>query len=265
MPISTPKKRAAKTAKNAKTVTAAKSSRTAKTRATPKAAQSKRAPARKPGRPRRDDDLRDKILSFAEHVFAEDGFLGASTRKIASRAGVTQSLIRYYFGTKDKLYEEVFRRRGRALAARRHELLDQLIASGPDYTVEDVLRAYLKPQWDLKYDNEAAAFVGLQARLHSEPEEKALRLRRDLYDGPVKRYLEVLQPLLPDIPREVLSLRMSFLVGTYMFMLNDLGRIGDFSQGEVTSLDKYAMVEQLVAFIAAGLRADVTEALIPER
>lgn len=222
-------------------------------------APKKRAAARKPGRPKKDDDLRDKILGFAEHVFAEDGFLGASTRKIASRAGVTQSLIRYYFGTKDKLYEEVFRRRGRALAARRHELLDLLLSSGKPYTVEDVLRAYLQPQWDLKYSEEAAAFVGLQARLHSEPEEKALRLRRDLYDGPVKRYLEVLHPLLPHIPKDVLSLRMSFLVGTYMFMLNDLGRIGDFSEGEITSLERYAMVEQLVLFIAAGLRADVLE------
>ena len=38
--------------------------------------------------------------------------------------------------------------------------------------VEDVVYAYLKPQWDMKYSwPNGAAFVAMQARLHAEPEE----------------------------------------------------------------------------------------------
>ena len=118
--------------------------------------------------------------------------------------------------------------------------------------------AYLKPQWDMKFDEKwGKAFAGLQARLHSEPEKQALQLRREIYDDPVKRYLQVLGPLLPHIPSTILSVRMSFLVGTYMFMLNDLGRIGDFTGGQVTSLGKHERLEQLVNFLSAGLCADV--------
>lgn len=218
----------------------------------------KKAPGRKPGRPKKDSDLRDTILDHAEKVFAKDGYLGASTRQIAVSAGVTQPLIRYYFASKVLLYQEVFRRRGKLLAARRLELLDELIASKKTYGVSDVIMAYLEPQWELKHDEKGgASFVGLQARLHSEPEEQALQLRREIYDAPVKRYLKVLGPLLPDVPTNVLSVRMSFLVGTYMFMLNDLGRIGDFTDGQVTFLDKSEMLKQLVSFLSAGMSADV--------
>lgn len=220
--------------------------------------QKKKRPGRRPGRPKKDGELRDKILDCAEEVFAEDGYLGSSTRQIAVRAGVTQPLIRYYFASKEQLYQEVFRRRGALLAARRIELLDQLINSDKPYDVSDVIRAYLEPQWEIKHDHPGgAAFVGLQARLHSEPEEHALRLRREVYDEPVKHYLKALAPLLPHVPKHVLSVRMSFLVGTYLFMLNDLGRIGDFTDGQVNSLGREEMLAQLVSFLSAGLSADI--------
>lgn len=222
------------------------------------AKKKKRASRRKPGRPKKDDELRGKILDHAEVVFARDGYLGSSTRQIAVRAGVTQGLVRYYFATKEQMYREVFLRRGKLLATQRLDLLEKLVNTNKPFGVRDVLMAYLEPQWDMKYDEKwGTAFAGLQARLHSEPEKQALQLRREIYDGPVKRYLEVLGPLLPHIPATILSVRMSFLVGTYMFMLNDLGRIGDFTDGQVTSLGKQEMLEHLVSFLSAGMRADV--------
>jgi|TARA_E500000305_G_scaffold12793_3_gene8755 AcrR family transcriptional regulator len=221
--------------------------------------KTKKSTSRRPGRPTKDADLREEILNHAEIVFAEGGYLGSSTRQIAVCAGVTQSLVRYYFSSKEQLYREVFLRRGKLLATKRLELLDELTGSENSYEVEDVIMAYLKPQWDMKYDeNGGAAFVRLQARLHSEPEEQALRLRKEIYDGPVKRYLKVLGLLLPHVPTTVLSVRMSFLVGTYMFMLNDLGRVGDFTDGQVTSLQGREMLAQLVSFLSAGLRADLS-------
>jgi hypothetical protein len=43
-----------------------------------------------------------------------------------------------------------------------------------------------------------------------------------------------------------------------MFMLNDLGRVGDFTDGQVTSLQGREMLAQLVSFLSAGLRADLS-------
>ena len=47
---------------------------------------------------------RDLLLRAALQSFAEKGFDGASTREIASAAGVNHGLIPYYFRTKQKLW-----------------------------------------------------------------------------------------------------------------------------------------------------------------
>lgn len=50
------------------------------------------------------DESRGLILRAALYAFSEMGFDGASTREIASRAGVNHGLITYYFGAKEKLW-----------------------------------------------------------------------------------------------------------------------------------------------------------------
>lgn len=50
-------------------------------------------------------DTRQRILEAALEAFAEKGFDGASTREIAGRAGVQLGLLRYYFGSKQKLWQ----------------------------------------------------------------------------------------------------------------------------------------------------------------
>lgn len=52
----------------------------------------------------RGDDTARRILLAALEVFAEEGYDGASTRSLASRAGVNAPAIQYYFGSKEGLY-----------------------------------------------------------------------------------------------------------------------------------------------------------------
>ncbi|MFC5469324.1 TetR/AcrR family transcriptional regulator [Cohnella suwonensis] len=57
-----------------------------------------------------DADKRDRIIAAAYAVLSEKGYDKASTKEIASEAGVAQGLINYYFSSKDLLFAEVFRR-----------------------------------------------------------------------------------------------------------------------------------------------------------
>jgi AcrR family transcriptional regulator len=50
------------------------------------------------------DPTRDRILAAAVDLFAERSFDGATTREIASRAGVTQPLLNYHYRSKDELW-----------------------------------------------------------------------------------------------------------------------------------------------------------------
>jgi len=51
---------------------------------------------------------KENILFAAERVFAEKGFKGTTIREVAKEAGITNSLIFYYFKTKAEMYEAVF-------------------------------------------------------------------------------------------------------------------------------------------------------------
>jgi len=48
-----------------------------------------------------------KILSAAEKVFANYGFKGATTERIAQQAGLPKANLHYYFKTKSLLYQEL--------------------------------------------------------------------------------------------------------------------------------------------------------------
>ncbi len=213
-------------------------------------------PRRRPGRPKEGVELRDVILDKAELSFSEAGFAGAKLRDIAAAAGVNQALVRYYFGSKQDLFDEVVRRRGSVISGARHVLLDRALAGTSPPSVEELVKCYLQPQWDMKNSGaNGAAFVRLQARLHSELDEHALHLRSEVYDASVKRYIAALGEALPALPKAVISMRMAFLVGTYMFMLNDLGRINDLTDGQIGEVAQDAMLDHLTVFLAAGLRA----------
>lgn len=54
-------------------------------------------------------DTKDQILTAATAVFAQHGFRGSTTRRIADAAGVNEITIFRYFGSKDALLEEAVR------------------------------------------------------------------------------------------------------------------------------------------------------------
>lgn len=63
-------------------------------------------PERKP-RPRSAKTTRNNILRAAKRIFSKDGYEGARVDKISKAAKSYDSLIYYYFGSKEKLFVEV--------------------------------------------------------------------------------------------------------------------------------------------------------------
>jgi AcrR family transcriptional regulator len=52
-----------------------------------------------------------QLLDTAEELFSRKGFDGTSVRDIADAAGINTAMISYYFGSKEKLMEEIFERK----------------------------------------------------------------------------------------------------------------------------------------------------------
>ena len=96
---------------------------------------------RKRSAPRRDGlSTRGMVLEAAGHIFAEKGFVKATSRDICERAGVNSAAINYYFGGKEGLYEEVLVEAHRQLVSL--EELCAVVDSGG--APEDKLRAFLE-------------------------------------------------------------------------------------------------------------------------
>jgi len=64
------------------------------------------APRRRPleGGYARGEETRERIIEAAFIVFAEEGYAGASTRRIAAEAGVNPPALQYYFDSKEGLH-----------------------------------------------------------------------------------------------------------------------------------------------------------------
>ena len=56
------------------------------------------------------EERREEILDAALEVFAEDGYVGASTEEIAAKAGISQPYVFRLFGTKKELFKAVVAR-----------------------------------------------------------------------------------------------------------------------------------------------------------
>ena len=67
-------------------------------------------------------DKNDLILDTAEKLFSLHGYDGASTRLIASEAGVNIAMLNYYFGSKEGVYKGVLERRFKGF----HQVLTEL-------------------------------------------------------------------------------------------------------------------------------------------
>src|SRR5437879_4956004 len=94
-----------------------------------------------PGRPEGVSLTREHILNAAEEVFAKLGYAGTSLREIVERAQVTKALANYYFGSKEKLFEAIFLRRGLPIVEERMAALAELQRTkGDAVTVHDLVR-----------------------------------------------------------------------------------------------------------------------------
>jgi AcrR family transcriptional regulator len=222
------------------------------------------ANARRPGRPASQpgDQLgkREKILDVAEDVFAEHGYAPTSLRNIAKRASVNPALIAYYFDSKERLFEEVFKRRGTVIARRWHELLDELEARpGSVPSAEELLRAYLTAEFEMKLSGAPGqSFVRLQARVHDETDAMHFRLRREVYDEATQRYLAALERALPNVDPADIYWRMMFIIGAFLYMMSGVDRLDDLSGGRFTSGNIDELIARLTNFVVGGMERPTT-------
>jgi AcrR family transcriptional regulator len=113
------------------------------------------------GRPRDGDPLETRrgILRAAEESFAAAGFVGATTRQVAARAGVNVATLHYHFGNKEKLYHAVLDAAGRG----------DMPVSGSSRTPAERLASVVEALWDFGVAHPSLPRLSLLHRLAGPP------------------------------------------------------------------------------------------------
>ncbi len=159
-------------------------------------------------------EVRERILGAALQAFAENGFDGATTRQIASRANVPLGLLRYYFGDKLKLWHAAV---DQSFAEIRNALEVATFAPGnvdEDGDPLDAIRAGIRAH--VHFVARHPEFVRL---MHEEGKRRGPRMRW-IVDRHVKPLFDRLLPviaLLQDLgrlPKDIAPLHFSYaLIG----------------------------------------------------
>ncbi len=214
-----------------------------------------RAAAAPPGQ-----ETQDRILDTAERLFAGRGIEGVSVRSILAQAGVNAALANYHFGNREGLIDALLRRRLAPLNEERARLLDEIDARGESATLEDVLRAFFGPAGRWIYTRPDLA--RLLAHMQGSPNPDIRAMHRRHFGDVVERFAEALAARLPARVTPMQRVRRFFFtLGAGLITSAsgaDMAQVARERFGPGAVPDANALVEEIVAFCAAGLRARET-------
>jgi AcrR family transcriptional regulator len=200
-------------------------------------------------------ETRERLLDAAERVFAAGGF-GASLREITGEAGANVAAVSYHFGGKEGLIRAVFGRRMEKVNRDRLHLLDEVeAAAGAGLpSLEGILNAFISPTFDMC--REHPEFMRLAGRIHQETSERRIEIFADCRMAQItSRFRAALIAALPEADVGEMWWGMAFCLGAMIHTWISHQEFEHYSQGEATYGSDETMVERLVRYCAAGLRA----------
>jgi len=208
---------------------------------------------------------KDRILDAAERLFATNGFAATSLRNITSEADVNLAAVNYHFGSKEALLVAVIERRIGPINEQRLQMLDAAVAAAGDgpLDLETVLRALLIPLLDkgrLLVEGRGP-FLQLAGRMHFESDEQVHGIFMGIFQEVRRRFLAAFERALPELPQGEIFLRAHFLVGAMAHTLIWHHTLVKDEALPHLELDMKTMIEKLIAFAMAGMKAplDVSE------
>jgi len=201
-------------------------------------------------------NTKERLLDAGEELFAQHGIAGTSLRDLTNHAAANLASVNYHFGSKEGLLRALLERRIRPLNEERLRLLDTAERAAADGkpTLESILHAFVAPTiWMCRRHPH---FMRVMGRMQTDPDpEIRAWMATDLFAPIVARLEKLLTAALPQVPLEELYWRMSFLVGAMCHTWTNLHDTELLSKGQATFKGDAEMIDRLVAYAAAGLRA----------
>lgn len=200
--------------------------------------------------------VRDRLLDVAEDFFAERGFDGTSIRDLAAGADCNIASVNYYFGSKENLYAEVWRRHLLILRDARISSIDEVMSkSGGKPRLEDLLRTFASAFIGPFVDESGSRLITLIAREMINPHLPSSMFGNDVIRPTISAVQKALTQACPDLPESKVPLVMFSLIGQLVHTIRMKAMSEWTDDGVFEMFEPEKVIEHIVAFSAAGIRA----------
>jgi AcrR family transcriptional regulator len=209
-----------------------------------------------PLRYKKSEAVQANLLDAAENLFARWGYAGVSIRDVTAFAKMRVANVSYYFGSKQNLYYEVLRRRAEPLARMRLERIKaaRSLKLDRERRLEALVAAYADPPLELSQNGEPGwknffsligqvTFTGFAAPQIAE-----------FFNEPARQLMDGLQELYPSASGVKIQAAALLLIGPYIMVIAETGRIETFPEREFSSGDLDLLGPLMKDFIAGGIR-----------
>ena len=208
-----------------------------------------------------DKGVQDRLLDAAEELFCEHGFEATSIRDIAAVAGCNIASVNYYFGGKEQLYREVWRRHLILVRDSRLASIDKVMSQNDEQPrLEDLLRSYantfVEPLVD---ESKARRFMKLMAREMIDRRLPPNMFFEEMIIPIMTALQRALVKTCPGLQQSKAQLVILSLVGQLMNALHSKTMFEQADNPELPKFDLSEVVNHIVKFSAAGIRACAEE------
>ena len=207
-------------------------------------------------------DTKARLLDAVVRIFAERGFHATSMRAVTQLAGTSVSAANYHFGSKEELLRAALLLRSAPLNALRLKAL-AVAEAGPSQgkaRVREILKAFIRPFFEVRPElkDEGNPARKLAARLYVDPPDVVKAIQQEAFGSVTVRFREALEKTFVDVDPEKLELGLQMSLGVVVHSIS--GRfVWPDDEEDPTGSEKDRVIENLVAFAAAGLLALVDE------
>lgn len=198
-----------------------------------------------------------KILQAASEIFAQKGFDGSRVDEIAKSAGVNKALIYYYFESKEKILEELFKNYNEEMIQKKHSYMNQI-----DFLDLNKLEEYTEKNISfVKEGGENIFKIALVEAMKDNKQDNSLFQMMDMF-------IEDLIPLWKEKGIEINKNKIDqLLIPAFFFGLAPLMfyiTLGD-RWAEYYKIDKDELHKKFVASLNKAYAKDLIEPLLENK
>jgi len=213
-----------------------------------------------------DKSVQDRLTEAAEVLFCQRGFKDTGVREIAAAAGCNVASINYYFGGKDKLYIEVWRRQLTVMREARIAGIRKVMSGGERPSLEELLKSYAQSFYEPLVDEVGrpdgqghCRFMELMIREMIDPRLPAEMFVTEMISPVMAVLREAIQTVCPWLKPSTIQHMILSVVGQLVYVVAARRMFERCDCADLPRLDSEEMIDHIVRFSAAGVRGYAKE------